>query len=183
MGVNDDVSLKRWNRVLLGVTLMGIAVSAFLSAKALLSSEFLLGFITTTGGLQTYNEQDFTGTQQAIFKTIASLPQLCWIWCMCQIVRMSRQFSRGDVLTLGIADCIERFGKGLFVLGVAEALYFPVVFAYLRTLKTFAPIKDMGDHVLGSGALTSWMAAVLVVVLARILRIGVRIREDAELTI
>jgi len=39
MGVNDDVSLQRWNRVLLGVTLIGIAVAVFMSAKAFLSPE------------------------------------------------------------------------------------------------------------------------------------------------
>jgi len=119
----------------------------------------------------------------AIFETIATWPQLCWVWCMWQIVRMSRQFSKGEVLTLGVVNCIERFGKGMFVLGITEALYFPIVFAYPRTLKSFDPINDSGDHILGSGVLSSWMAAVLVVVLARISGIGVRIQEDAELTI
>lgn len=182
MGGNDDENLQRWNRALLGLTLLGIAVSLFTIVKAFLQPDMQLAFYTTSG-IQTYSEQDFTSSQRAILISISALPQLCWLWCMWQIVRLSRHFSRGEVLSIGLVDCIERFGKGMFVLGITEAWYFPVVFAYLRTLKTFDPIKDFWENVLSSGALTSWMAAVLVVVIARILRIGVRIREDAELTI
>ncbi len=66
---------------------------------------------------------------------------------------------------------------------LAEAVMVPMLSAYLVGLKKIDPVEDQWQHVIGGGVLTSMMAAVLIIVIARILRIGIRLREEAELTI
>jgi hypothetical protein len=102
---------------------------------------------------------------------------------MLQIVLLSRRFAKGELLTRGVVVCLQRFGWGLFAMGISEAALFPILNAYLVGQKLIDPMKDVTAAAIGSGMLTSMMAAVLVMVIAKIFRIGIRLREDADLTI
>jgi hypothetical protein len=174
--------LQRWNRMLFGITAIAILWSLFTLARAVWGNDFRIG-LPTPDGIKLFDEKDFTRPQRLILTAIAGLPEICWIGCMWQIVRMSRSFSAGQVLSLGMVKCLEWFGRWLVVLAISEAAFYPLVVVYLRRLGKLGSSPIQWDIVIGSGALSSLMAAVLVIVIGRILRIGVRIREDSELTI
>jgi len=74
--------------------------------------------------------------------------------------------------------CVGTFGRQCF-----GALVIPCIGAYLRSLHKIAPPENELEYMVGSGFQTALMASVLVLIIARILRIGIRLREDAELTI
>jgi len=58
-----------------------------------------------------------------------------------------------------------------------------MLIAYLLHIKKIETMIGLWEHVFAGRAVTSLMAAVLVLLIARIFRIGIRLREDAELTI
>lgn len=182
-GVFDGgTSLRRWNRALAVLAWLGIAWAIYLIGDAFFGPQFTLGF-KTDSGIKLLTISDFTVMERSTIVLIAIPHILCWIFCLWQIVQLSNQFSIGEILSIRMVRCLERFGYGLAAQGVAEALYAPMIAAYLLKLKKIDSIEDMWQQVLGGGVLTSMMAAVLLVVITRILRIGIRLREEVELTI
>jgi len=71
----------------------------------------------------------------------------------------------------------------MLVMSIAEAAEIPMLIAYLLHIKKIETMIGLWEHVFAGRAVTSLMAAVLVLLIARIFRIGIRLREDAELTI
>ena len=114
---------------------------------------------------------------------IASLPDLCWTLGLIQIVRVSKRFGRGELLTEPILDCVFRFGIALFAMSAAEAVALPLINVYLVERKKIDPIEGVWQAALGSGPLNLLVAAAFVMIMTRILREGVRIREEADLTV
>ena len=175
-------SLRRWNRALAVLAWLGIAWSIYVIGDAFLGPDFSIGFKTETG-IKLLTVSDFT-TVQRVIAVLISIPQiLCWIYCLWQIVQLSNQFSRGEILSIGMVKCLEGFGFGLAAQGVAELVHVPILAAYLLGIEKIDSVEGIWQLLIGGGVLTSMMAAVLLVVITRILRIGIRLREEAELTI
>ncbi len=177
-----SVSLRRWNRVLVVLAWLGIVWSIYLIGDAFFGSDFLIG-LKTTSGIKLLTASDFSTFERMVVVLIMIPSLVCWIYCLWQIVRLSRHFSKGEILSIGMVKCLERFSYGIAIQGVAEAVQLPMLSTYLRRLNKIDPVEDLWEHVIGGGVLTSMMAAVLIVVVARILRIGIQLREEAELTI
>ncbi|MDX1928333.1 MAG: DUF2975 domain-containing protein [Pirellulaceae bacterium] len=175
-------SLRRWNRALAVLAWLGIAWAMYVIGDEFVGPDFSIGF-KTESGIKLLDAGDFTIIQRAIVVLI-SIPQiLCWIYCLWQIVKLSKQFSRGEILSIGMVQCLEGFGFGLAAQGVAEFVHAPILAAYLLGIGKIDSVDGIWQLLIGGGVLTSMMAAVLLVVITRILRIGIRFREEAELTI
>lgn len=175
-------SLRRWNRALAVLAWLGIAWSAFEIGDAFVGPDFSVG-LRTQSGIKLLTAADFTMTQRCTVVMIAVPQILCWIYCLSQIVRLSTLFSKGEILSVGMVQCLERFGFGLAAQGIAELTFVPILSAYLLRIEKIDSVEGMWQLLVGGGVLTSMMAAVLLVVVTRILRIGIRLREEAELTI
>ncbi len=175
-------SVKRWSGVLMTLALGAIAVSSYAIGGAMLGDDFKLGLETSTG-VRVLTRADLSWGQLATVVLIVGASDLCLVYGMWQIVLLARRFAHREILTCGVVHCLQRFGWGLFAMGLSEAAMFPTLNAYLVGQGLIDPIKDLAAATIGSGTLTSMMAAVLVMVLAKIFQAGIRLREDAELTI
>ena len=180
--IGGDRSLLWWNRTLAVLAWLGIVWSLYVIGDAFAGPDFSVAFHTQSG-IKVLTAADFSVTQRWLVVLIIIPAGLCWIYCLWQIVKLSKQFSLGEILSFAMVKCLERFGYGLAAQGLAEAVMVPMLSAYLVALKKIDPVEDQWQHVIGGGVLTSMMAAVLIIVIARILRIGIRLREEAELTI
>jgi|LakMenE18May11ns_1017448.scaffolds.fasta_scaffold9946895_2 hypothetical protein len=177
-----DKGVKRWILVLMLLAMACIAVSIYAITDTLLGDAFKIGLDTATG-IRILTRSDLSQQQFLIIILIVASSDLCLVGAMLQIVLLSRRFAKGELLTRGVVVCLQRFGWGLFAMGISEAALFPILNAYLVGQKLIDPMKDVTAAAIGSGMLTSMMAAVLVMVIAKIFRIGIRLREDADLTI
>lgn len=182
MNSAEERNLRWWSRVLLSLALLGIGWIVVAIGNSLCGADFRIAMYTANG-LESLTQDDLTWSQRAILVAIGSLPDLCWAYCMWQVAGMARCSSRNEILTLPIVNKLQRFGFGLVGLTVMEILLLPAVSYYLQSLKKMSPLESISDCILGSGFHVTLMAAVLIMILARILRIGIRLREDAELTI
>ena len=174
--------LRRWSRALLVLSWLGIAIVVYQLWYSVFGEKFYLA-LPPEKGLEVLSKEDFLFSQRLVISTILSTPVLCWIYCLFQMVQLSCSFGREEILNLGMVGCLQRFGGGMFVMAMSEASAIPVLSYYLLSLKKIEPVKDLWEYVLAGGAVTSLMAAVLVLIIARIFKIGIRLREDAELTI
>jgi Protein of unknown function (DUF2975) len=174
--------LQRWNRVLSVFALLGIAWTIYLIGTLFFSSDFTIA-MKTSSGIKLLTASDFNRTQRLVASVIILPPILCWMSCLFQVLRLSSFFSKGEILSIGVARCLELFGYGLAMQGIAESIQIPILSSYLIGQGIIDSVEGVWETVVGGGVLTSMLAAVLVVVIARILRIGIRLREDAELTI
>ena len=181
-------SLRRWNRALAILAWLGIAWSLYVIGNAFLGHDFSFGF-KTSNGIKLLTANDFTSTERFVVVLIIVPQILAWIYCLWQIVILSNHFSEvaslsaGSSLSYAMVRCLERFSYGMAAQGLAEIIYMPALASYLKGIGKIDNVEGMWEHVIGGGVLTSMMAAVLLVVIARILRIGIRLREEAELTI
>ncbi len=176
-------SLRRWSRALLVLSLLGIAIFVYQLWDAIFGPRLFLAIPTEDNSIRVLAKEDFLFSQRLIVVALLAIPSLCWIYCLWQMVRLARCFGRGDILTLGMVSCLHRFGIGLLVMSIAEAAGIPMLITYLLHIKKIQTVSSLWEYVLASGAVTSLIAAVLVLMVARIFRIGIRLREDAELTI
>jgi hypothetical protein len=174
--------LQRWNRVLSVFAWLGIAWTIYLIGTLFFSSDFTMA-MKTSNGIKLLTASDFNRTQRWVTSSIILPPILCWMSCLFQVLRLSRCFSKGEILSVGVARCLELFGYGLAMQGVAESIQVPILASYLIDEGIVDSVVGVWETVVGGGVLTSMLGAVLVVVIARILRIGIRLREDADLTI
>ncbi len=177
-----DKGIERWSGVLMLLALASMAFSTYAISDALLSDDFKIGLDTTTG-IRILTRADFSLPQYMTVVLIAASSDVCMVAAMLQIVLLARRFAKGEILTRGVVACLQRFGWGLFAVGIAEVALFPTLNVYLVGQELIDPIKDVTAAAIGSGTLTSMMAAVLVMVIAKIFRLGIRLREDADLTI
>ena len=179
---NDEASLRRWNRALAVFAWLGIGWAIYAVGDVFLSSDFAIG-LNTKSGVKLLTASDFSKSQRIVTALILIPSLVCWIYCLWQIVMLAKQFSKGEIFSIGMVKCLERFGYGLVAQGVSEMLLVPMLSTYLVSQGKVESVEDIWEHVLGGGVLTSMMAAILIVVITRILRIGIRLREDSELTI
>ena len=175
-------SLQRWNRILLVFAWLGIAWSVYLIAALFLSNEFVIA-MNTSSGIKLLTATDFSRVQRLVVSLTFLPPILCWVYCLFQVLRLTSYFAKGQILSMEVVRCLELFGYGLAMQGIAESIQIPIASLYLLWQGTIDSVEGVWATVAGSGVLTSMLAAALVVVIARILRIGIRLREDAELTI
>jgi hypothetical protein len=182
MNSAEERNLRWWSRVLFCLALLGIGWIVVAIGNSLFGSDFRIAMYTANG-LESLTQGDLTWSQRAILVAIFSVPDLCWAYCMWQVAAMARCFSRHEILTASIVNRLQRFGFGIVGLSITEPLLIPVMNIYLQRLKKMSPIESISDSILGSGFHVTLMAAVLIMILARILRIGIRLREEAELTI
>jgi hypothetical protein len=178
----DGRILRRWSRLLLILALLGMAWCLFSISDAMFGPRFVVAF-QTMSGLIVITEKDLTEFDRAVLVVIGALPVLCWLYCLWQIFRLSQTFSSGEILSTRTVTRLERFGYGMAAQGIAEAVSIMLMAWYVVYLKKSDPPENDWQHVAGSGFLTSMIAAVLLVVVTRILRIGIRLREESELTI
>ena len=178
----DGRTLRRWSRLLLILASLGMGWSSFEIANALFGPRFVVAF-QTVSGLKIMTEKDVTVFDRAVLVMISSLPVVCWLYCLWQIFRLSQTFSSGEILSTRTVTRLERFGYGLAAQGIADAFSLLLMTSYMVYLKKSDPPENLWQNVVGSGFLTSMVAAVLLVVVTRILRIGIRLREESELTI
>ena len=176
-------SLRRWSRALLVLALLRIAIFVYQLWDAIFGPTIFLAVPTEDDSVRILKKEDFLFSQRVIVVALLALPSLCWIYCLTQMVRLARCFGRGEILTLGMVSCLQGFGIGMLVMSIAEAVEIPMLTTYLLHIKKIGTIPSLWEYVLASGAVTSLLAAVLVLLIARIFRIGIRLREDAELTI
>lgn len=183
LGRNTEVVAARqivwWNWALFWLAWIGILVSLYEIFDALFFN-LVIG-LPTANGVQVLTEKDFTVRERIGLVAFGSTPMWCWIFCFVQIIRLSRCFGRGELLAGSSVDCLAYFGYGLFVMAIFEAIYVPGIAAIVRSTGKMEPVINVWQSV--GGALTTLMAAVLVLIITRVFRIGIRLREDAELTI
>lgn len=182
MDSHSLANIQRWSTALMVLASVGIAFVVLSIIEGLIGERLVLA-IPTADGVRLLTEHDFGSSQRWILISIGSLPDLCWIFCLTQIIRMSRLFSRGQLLTLPLMDCLQRFSFALLVQAIAELVVGPLLVFYLIRTGKVDSVQGIWSMLLGGGAITSLTASIFVLMIARILRIGIRLREDAELTI
>jgi len=104
-----DRGLQNWSAALGLLALSGIAFSLYAIADATLNSEFKIGF-DTVSGVRILTAENFTRQQRLVVVGISSMVDVCWIWAFSQIAFLSRLFSKGEILTLGVIKYLRRFG-------------------------------------------------------------------------
>jgi hypothetical protein len=162
---------------------LGIAIFAYQLWDAMFGPRLFLAVPGDGDSVHVLSKKDFLFSQRVVIVLFLAIPSLCWMYCLTQIVRLSSCFGRGEVLSLGMVGCLQKFGLGLLAMSIGEAAQTPLLATYLIYIKKIEIMKGIWEQLLASGAVTSLMAAVLVLLIARIFRIGIRLREDAELTI
>ncbi|MCA9128497.1 MAG: DUF2975 domain-containing protein [Planctomycetales bacterium] len=176
-------NLKRWIIALKLLPLLGIAWSLLsMSVPVVVPSQFQIA-LPGDEGLNVLTANDFDFWQRLVVIAIASITNFCWIWLMIQVLLMANRFQQGELLSPGIVCCLRRFGGGLFALGLSEILIYPALVGYLRLLDKIPPTSVAWLASFGSGWIESFMAGVLVVILSKIFDLGIRLRQEVELTV
>jgi len=135
----EERNLRFWSGILMALAGLGICWPLFVLARAAVGSDFRIGLFTTNG-LESLIEKDFTTSQRLTVVSLCLWSEVCWIFCMFQFVLMGRQCSRGEVLSVKVVRCRERFAGGLLALSVSEAFVIPCTGAYLRSLEKIGPL-------------------------------------------
>lgn len=165
------------------LAIVGMAWLIFTWAYLIFRRDAFQVAIPTESGVTILTASDFSELQRLSLIALVSLPELCWVGMMWQVIRMSFCFARGEILSTAVVRHLRRFGMGLFVMGAAEMVMFPLLNAYLQWLKVCEPIEDLWAASLDSGFFESFMAGVLVVIMAKIFDLGIRLKEEMELTV
>jgi hypothetical protein len=151
--------------------------------RSLFGAEFRAGFFTVKG-LQSLTEKDLTGGQRTAVVAMAAMPKLCWVYGLIQLALVSVRFRRGEVFSEAVIRRFQGFGWALLVMSVADAFRVPAVVGYLVWLGKIDPLANpWQQYLLGSSAPTSLLAAVLVVIVTKIMRIAMQISDEMRLTI
>ncbi len=179
---SEERELLTWSRWLLVLGWVAIAWSLIAIVNDLFFTEITFA-LSTVSGVKVLTDADFTRPQRMFLIVVASCPEICWIWCMCQITRLARRFSQGEIMTPGMIHCFDQFGRGLVAQSLCGLAILPVVTSFLRQVGKIDAMKDPWSDFARSAPLGSLTAAVFVMIVARIFRIGIRLQEDAELTI
>ncbi|MCA9186329.1 MAG: DUF2975 domain-containing protein [Pirellulaceae bacterium] len=174
--------LSRWSMAMQTFAVLGILWNVATIAIPAAGYFFTLT-LPSNGGVKVLTAADFSLVERWGVMAILSMTAWCWIWIMVQVVRMSRCFSRGELLTTSIVRLLRAFAWGLFAMGLAEIATVPLIDAYLRFLRKGAPIDDLWAACIGGGMLESFMAGILFVILAKIWDISIAMREELELTV
>jgi hypothetical protein len=182
MNAVEERNLRRWAYVLLVLAWLGIAWIVLVLAKAALGIDFRVGFAAKEG-IKIFAVDDFTVSQRLVLVGISAVPYCCWLYSMWQVVRMSMGFSRAEILTQRTVAFLEHFGWGMLVLAISESFFISSIGEYLVSIGKIGAVENHWKYVLDSGFQISLMAALLIMIVSRILRIGIRLREDVELTI
>ncbi len=114
-----DSSLLRWNRTLAVLAWLGIAWSLYVIVDAFWGRDFSVAFHTQSG-IKVLTPVDFSLLQRYLVVLIIIPAGLCWIYCLWQIVKLSKQFSLGEILSSEMVKCLERFGYGLAAQGLLK---------------------------------------------------------------
>lgn len=182
MNVLEERNLRRWAYVLLVLAWLGIAWIILGLAKAAIGIDFQIGF-PAKEGLKIFAVTDFSIGQRLVLVGILAVPDCCWLYSMWQVTRMAMGFSRAEIFTQRAAAFLEHFGWGILALAFTEAVYVGVIGEYLKSIGKINSIESHWKYLLDSGLQIALMVALLIMIIARILRIGIRLREDSELTI
>ncbi len=182
MNVVEERNLRRWAYVLLLLAWLGIAWIILGLAKAAIGIDFQIGFLAKEG-IKIFTVTDFTVGQRLVLVAIFAVPNCCWLYGMWQVVRMAMGFSRAEVLTQRTVWFLEHFGWGMVGLAISESFYVGLTGEYLIFIGKIDAIESHWKYFWDSGFQVTLMAALLIMIISRILRIGIRLREDAELTI
>ena len=179
---SESRTASRWNWALWIVAWSAIVWQVCDTLLNLIGSDFKLA-IFTTRGLQTLTAADLGWSERFVVVFIANLPDLCWMLGIFQIVGVSRRFGRGELLTEPILNHVFKFGIALFAMSVTGAFVLPLMNAYLVGRGKIDTIENVWQDTLGSGVLNLLVSAVFVMLLTKILREGIDLREEAELTV
>lgn len=175
-------AVKRWSIAMRILALLSIAWT-LLSIAAL---AFGFGFrivLDTETGIGVFGPEDFSRSQRLILISIVSLINLCWFWMLLQVVFLSREFSKGSLISGAVAHHLRHFAFGLFALAISETSVPLLLNFYLQYLDKCTPLKSASLFFLGEGTLESLMAGTLVIIVAMIIDHSREMREDLELTV
>jgi hypothetical protein len=181
----DDLRLASMRRLNLAFQILlaaALAVIACLILRALVSHEFRAGFLTVRG-IQSVTEQDLAFPQRAILVAIAALPDLCWMYGLVQLLTMSMRFRRGEFFSDAAIVRFQRFGWALGAMALCEAVCHPGMAMYLVWLGKIDPPTTWWQYAVNGEPLNSLLAAVLVIIVAKILRNALQMHEDLQLTV
>ncbi len=174
--------LQWLNRMLFLLIRLAAAVVVYDVVSALWGSSFRVGFVTTAGE-EIVADEDLLFWERASVVGLAALPDLCWIIGLFQLALLSFSLGRGQVFTQSVVRVFQGFAWALLAMGVTETIALPAIGYFLNARGHIAPLADFWSLMLRSGGLNSLLAAVLVVIVATIMRTAIRIEEEVRLTI
>ncbi|MCA9106706.1 MAG: DUF2975 domain-containing protein [Planctomycetales bacterium] len=174
--------LARWSLALGMLAWLGMANVVVTVLAALFGEHFAL-LLPDDEGLTLMTAQDLSLTQRLAVVAILSTTQWCWFWIMFQVWLISRSCARGEILAPRVVTLLRRFAGGLFAMGFCELMSFPLVSWLLHWDWNAVSMADWWAISLGSGMVESFMAGLLMVIIATIFKLGLQMREDLELTV
>lgn len=127
------------------------------------------------------NLHDLAGRDAVFVNVFRWMSQIPWLLIVVQVERIARSASQGALLTSEIASYFKRLAQAVLAYGILECCEKPALALYLAAVGLMPKFPDIAIFdVLRVNLL---LVAALFFVIARIVEVGVRLKDDADLTI
>lgn len=127
---------------------------------------------------------DFPILERWVLFELFLLPLIIMVWAAYQLIQLCREFDRGGIFTSETVGRIHKFAVATLALAAAETLIFPIVVTFLDLRGALPGAPDISLLTLvGMVEFEIFMVGVLFFLIARVMRRGLEIQSEQELTI
>lgn len=156
-----------------------VALTLFKLGSGLVNGQPLLFFID--GAPWIGNLRDLAGGDAVAVSLFLWMSQAPWLLAVVQVERIARSGARGEFLSPQIALHFKRLSQAILAFTVLECCERPATGFYLAAAGLMPGYPDIA--VLDVVRVKLLLVAALFFVITRIVEIGVRLKDDADLTI
>ena len=186
--------IQKLNRLFFAIVLISMLLVVFLLLVELLANDENAKWVLpapagTVQPLEIKNLQivmlnDMQPAHQYISKFIATFSDFFWVIGLASLLKLSRQISKGNVLTNNAIKHLKNFGTALLIMSFVDALDIIVLVKFLEFTNYAKPSDFNLDLYLGElDFLFILVGALLIIIMAKILNHAVHLEEESKLTV
>jgi hypothetical protein len=156
-----------------------VAYTATKLGSGLINGQTLI--FTVQGTPWIGNLHDLAGRDAVVVTAFLWISQVPWLAAMVQIERIARAAGRREFLSPRVALTFRRLSQAFLVFALLECCERPAIGLYLAAIHLMPGSPDLA--VFDVIRVNILLAAALFFVITRIVEAGVRLKDDADLTI
>lgn len=130
-----------------------------------------------------FNVQAMSFVDYETLVALISLSDVCWLYGLGHLLRMSQRFLRGEVLVAESVSHLIRFGWSLLAAAVLETAIVFMALSFMIYRGYLSSQINPWPYLLNDEGLLTGVGAVLIILIARIFRAAVDLSHEAQLTI
>ncbi len=172
---NNLKALSITCRILIGISIIAGLLEAFhplISVNDTVSLE-------SDKGVMIFKVGDVPLQTRSLLSLVMLIPFLFWITGLVAVWKMCNHFKHGKIFEVEPMRCFERFGWMIALTGLAQVALSPLISVILNTSSILEGASVAISVDLTNG-IEYWVAAIVVALIARILKESIAIAKEVE---